>query len=94
MVIYERLEPLATSRLVIDNEWIPDLEPELWDGDDITADIGEAGRRLDELDLLPSPFPVEEFLSGRDLRHVMRLYWWAGSRTGTSQRARTRRASG
>ena len=72
--IYERLEPLATSRLVIDNEWIPDLEPELWDGDDITADIAEAGRRLDELDLLPSPFPVEEYLSGRDLRHVMRLY--------------------
>jgi ribulose-5-phosphate 4-epimerase/fuculose-1-phosphate aldolase len=72
--IYERLEPLATSRLVIDNEWIPDLEPELWDGDEITADIGEAGRRLDELDLLPSPFPVEEYLSGRDLRHVMRLY--------------------
>jgi ribulose-5-phosphate 4-epimerase/fuculose-1-phosphate aldolase len=72
--IYERLEPLATSRLVIDNEWIPDLEPELWDGDEITADIGAAGRRLDELDLLPSPFPVEDYLSGRDLRHVMRLY--------------------
>ena len=72
--IYERLEPLATSRLVIDNEWIPDLEPELWDGDEVTADIGEAGRRLDDLDLLPSPFPVEEYLSGRDLRHVMRLY--------------------
>ena len=72
--IYERLEPLATSRLVIDNEWIPDLEPELWDGDEVTADISESGRRLDELDLLPSPFPVEEYLSGRDLRHVMRLY--------------------
>jgi ribulose-5-phosphate 4-epimerase/fuculose-1-phosphate aldolase len=72
--IYERLAPLATSRLVIDNEWVPDLEPELWDGDEITADIAAAGRRLDELDLLPSPFPVEEYLSGRDLRHVMRLY--------------------
>jgi ribulose-5-phosphate 4-epimerase/fuculose-1-phosphate aldolase len=72
--IYERLEPLATSRLVIDNEWIPDLEPELWGGDEITEDIAAAGRRLDELDLLPSPFPVEEYLSGRDLRHVMRLY--------------------
>ena len=72
--IYQRLAPLAKSRLVIDNEWIPDLEPELWDGDEITADIGEAGRRLDELDLLPSPFPVEEYLSGRELRHVMRLY--------------------
>ena len=52
----------------------PDLEPELWDGDEVTADISESGRRLDELDLLPSPFPVEEYLSGRDLRHVMRLY--------------------
>jgi len=72
--ICERLAPLATSRLVIDNEWVPDLEPELWDGDEITADIGDAGRRLDELDLLPSPFPVEEYLSERDLRHVMRLY--------------------
>jgi hypothetical protein len=72
--IYERLEPLATSRLVIDNEWIPDLEPELWGGDEITEDIAAAGRRLAELDLLPSPFPVEEYLSGRDLRHVMRLY--------------------
>ena len=48
--IYERLEPLATSRLVIDNEWVPDLEPELWDGDEVTVDIGAAGRRLDELD--------------------------------------------
>ena len=72
--IYERLSPLATSKLVIDNEWIPDLESELWDGDEITADIGAAGRRLGELDLLPAPFPVHEFLNERDLRHVMRLY--------------------
>jgi hypothetical protein len=72
--IYERLEPLATSRLVIDNDWVPDLEPELWDGDEVTEDVSAAGRRLDVLDLLPSPFPVEEYLSGRDLRHVMRLY--------------------
>ena len=72
--IYERLEPLATSRLVIDNEWDPGSRARLWGGDEITADISSAGRRLDELDLLPSPFPVEEYLSGRDLRHVMRLY--------------------
>ncbi len=72
--IYERLSPLATSKLVIDNDWIPDLEPELWDGDEVTADIGAAGRRMGDLDLLPAPFPVHEFLNERDLRHVMRLY--------------------
>jgi ribulose-5-phosphate 4-epimerase/fuculose-1-phosphate aldolase len=72
--IYARLAPLATSKLVIDNEWLPDLEPELWDGDEVTADIGAAGKRMGELDLLPAPFPIHEFLNERDLRHVMRLY--------------------
>ena len=33
---------------------------------------------MDELDLLPAPFPVHEFLSERDLRHVMRLYQVGG----------------
>jgi ribulose-5-phosphate 4-epimerase/fuculose-1-phosphate aldolase len=76
--VFERLAPLAKSKLVIDNEFRPDLEPELWDGDDITADIGSAGRRMGGLDLLPAPFPVEEYLDERDLRHVMRLYQVGG----------------
>ena len=76
--VFERLAPLAKSKLVIDNEFIPDLEPELWDGDEITEDIGVAGKRMGELDLLPAPFPVHEFLNERDLRHVMRLYQVGG----------------
>ena len=35
--VFARVEPLATSRLVIANEFLPDLPPELWDGDDQTA---------------------------------------------------------
>ena len=73
-----RLAPLARSRLVIDNEFRTDLESELWDGDEITASISEAGRRLDELGLLPAPFPVEELVSERDLRHIKRLYGIGG----------------
>ena len=76
--VFERLAPLAKSKLVIDNEFVPDLEPELWDGDEVTADIGAAGKRMQELDLLPAPFPVHEFLDERDLRHVMRLYQVGG----------------
>jgi ribulose-5-phosphate 4-epimerase/fuculose-1-phosphate aldolase len=72
--VFERLEPLATSRLVIDNEFRTDLEPELWAGDELTREIGAAGRRLERLGLLPAPFPVEELLSPRELRHVYRLY--------------------
>jgi ribulose-5-phosphate 4-epimerase/fuculose-1-phosphate aldolase len=76
--VVERLAPLAGARLVIDNDYVPDLEPELWDGDEITEQIGEAGRRLAELDLLPAPFPVEHLLDERDLRHVKRLYGIGG----------------
>ena len=42
--VVERLLPLATSRLVIDNEFRTDLEPELWDGDELTEEI-KRGRR-------------------------------------------------
>jgi hypothetical protein len=72
--VVERLEPLATARLVIDNDFRRDLEPELWAGDELTTEIGEVGRRLDALGLLPAPFPIEQLLSPRDLRHVARLY--------------------
>ena len=61
-MVIERLVPLASSRLVIDNEFRPDLEPELWDGDEITESIREAGVRLGALDLLPNPFPIEDLL--------------------------------
>jgi ribulose-5-phosphate 4-epimerase/fuculose-1-phosphate aldolase len=73
-----RLLPLAQSKLVIDNEFRTDLEPELWEGDELTREIGEAGRRLDALGLLPAPFPIEELLDERDLRHVNRLYGIGG----------------
>jgi ribulose-5-phosphate 4-epimerase/fuculose-1-phosphate aldolase len=72
--VAERLLPLASSKLVIDNEFRTDLEPELWDGDEVTEEIQQAGERLDRLGLLPNPFPIEDVLSERDLRHVKRLY--------------------
>jgi ribulose-5-phosphate 4-epimerase/fuculose-1-phosphate aldolase len=76
--VVARLAPLARSTLVIENEFRTDLEPELWAGDEITASISEAGRRLDELGLLPAPFPVEELVGERDLRHIKRLYGIGG----------------
>jgi hypothetical protein len=72
--VVERLAPLARARLVIENEFRPDLEPELWAGDALTEELSEVGRRLDRLGLLPAPFPVEELVSPRDLRHIKRLY--------------------
>ena len=90
--VIERLAPLALSKLVIDNDFRTDLEPELWDGDEVTEEIAEAGKRMGDLDLLPAPFPIEQLLEERDLRHVKRLYGIGGLSYGNlSQRKDERR---
>jgi ribulose-5-phosphate 4-epimerase/fuculose-1-phosphate aldolase len=76
--VFERIEPLASSRLVIANEFRTDLPLDLWEGDEQTRQIRKAGQRLDALDLLPAAFPIEEILSARDLRHVKLLYGIGG----------------
>lgn len=76
--LFERLEPLAAAQLVINNEFQTDLEPDLWDGDDLTRQLADAGRRLDELRLLPAAFPIDQILSPRDLAHVKRLFGIGG----------------
>ncbi|MFI5053458.1 MAG: class II aldolase/adducin family protein [Acidimicrobiia bacterium] len=76
--VFSRVEPLASSRLVIGNEFKPDLPRLLWEGDDATRQITRAGQRLAALDLLPAAFPIEEILSARDLRHVKLLYGIGG----------------
>jgi ribulose-5-phosphate 4-epimerase/fuculose-1-phosphate aldolase len=87
--VFSRVEPLATSRLVIGNEFTPDLPPELCEGDDITRQITRAGERLGALDLLPAAFPIEEILSPRDLRHVKLLYGIGGLSYGNVSARRT-----
>lgn len=76
--VYRRVEPLATSTLVVDNVFDPDLPPELHDGDATTAALCRAGERLGRLDLLPTPFPLEEVLPAADLRHLEKLFGIGG----------------
>lgn len=76
--LYARVAPLASSRLVINNVFVPDLPEELWDGDELTRQLAEAGKKLDALRLLPAPFPIQELLSPDEWRHVQRLYSLGG----------------
>jgi ribulose-5-phosphate 4-epimerase/fuculose-1-phosphate aldolase len=76
--IYTRLEPLATSHLVINNIFVPDLPPTLWQGNEQTEALRAAGRRLDQMKLLPTPFPIHEYLSERSLAHVKKLFGIGG----------------
>ena len=86
--VVERILPLAESRLVIDNEFVPDLPRDLWEGDEHTEALFRAGQRLSELDLLPAPWPIEELLSPADLRHVSRLFGIGGLSYGNASARR------
>jgi Class II Aldolase and Adducin N-terminal domain len=81
---FARIEPLATSTLVIANDFVPDLPEPLWDGDGQTAQMLGAGRTLAALNLVPAAFPIEEILGPRDLRHVMLLFGIGGLSYGNA----------
>ena len=89
--VVRRLTPLATSHLIIDNVFDPDLEQDLWLGDQATAELGRAAKVLDAWDLLPAPFPMQEILSAEDFRHVQRLYQIGGLSYGNLSQRRDRR---
>jgi ribulose-5-phosphate 4-epimerase/fuculose-1-phosphate aldolase len=89
--VFRRLEPLATSTLVIDNEFVPDLPEDLWDGDDITRRLSWAARKVAEMNLWPAPFPIQELLPPEDFRHVQRLYGIGGLSYGNLSARKDRR---
>ncbi|WP_026584329.1 class II aldolase/adducin family protein [Bacillus sp. J33] len=75
---YKRLEPVATAQLVIDNHFADDLKDHLWNGNEITKKMYLSGKKLDEMNLLPAPFPLEKYLSERDMRQLKKLYGIGG----------------
>lgn len=89
--LLDRIEPIASSTLVINNLFDVDLEPELWQGDAQTEALSRAGALLEAWDLLPAPFPIEEILSPQDLRHVKRLYGIGGLSYGNLSARRDER---
>jgi hypothetical protein len=88
--VSEELAPLASSTLVIDNELIEDLPDADRLADPIPDQIRTAGARLDQMGLLPSPFPLDELLSPEDLRHVRLLVGIGGVSYGNVSARSTR----
>ncbi|PTM59168.1 class II aldolase/adducin family protein [Desmospora activa] len=76
--IFERIRPLASSQLIIDNTFHSDLPEKLWDGDTTTNELIQSGKKLDGMNLLPAPFPIEELLPNGAYRHIQRLYGIGG----------------
>ena len=77
-VLYQRIAPLADARLVIENDLVSDMPEAFWNGTPVTEELIHFGKEMDRLGVLPAPFPLQELLEERDLRHVYRLYGLTG----------------
>ena len=92
--VVDRLVPLATSQLIIENDFVTDLPEELWNGDEITESITRAGSTSTISICCHRPSRSRTTSRRRTSATSRTSSRWAASPTATSAPARTPLASG
>ena len=80
--VYERMKPIISSNFATDNRFETDLPERYCYGSEITEQICKYGKVLDELGVLPVPFPLKGFLSETQLRQLYKIYGITGASYG------------
>jgi ribulose-5-phosphate 4-epimerase/fuculose-1-phosphate aldolase len=80
--IYKKIKPIISSNFATDNRFIQDLPERFWNGSEITEQIRHYGKVLDDLGVLPVPFPLKEYLTGVQLKHLYKIYGITGASYG------------
>jgi len=76
--VYQRMLPIAGAHYAIENQFINDLPERLWISSPVVEKIKEYGKELDNLGVLPLPFPLREVLTDEDMRHIYKIYGITG----------------
>jgi len=76
--VYRRMLPIAGAHYAIENQFSTDLPKRLWHTSPIVAQIKRYGKELDNLGVLPTPFPLREVLGEEGLRHLYKIYGITG----------------
>jgi ribulose-5-phosphate 4-epimerase/fuculose-1-phosphate aldolase len=76
--VYRRMLPIAGAHYAIENQFSTDLPERLWINSPIVEQIKQYGRELDNLGVLPTPFPLREVLGEEGLRHLYKIYGITG----------------
>jgi ribulose-5-phosphate 4-epimerase/fuculose-1-phosphate aldolase len=72
--VYNRILPIASAHFAIDNRIDTDLPETCWQTTPIVEQLKEYGRELDSLGVLPTPFPLHNFLPQEDIDQLYNLF--------------------
>jgi ribulose-5-phosphate 4-epimerase/fuculose-1-phosphate aldolase len=72
--VMERILPLAGAHYAIQNRLTTDLPAPFWETSPVVEKIKQYGKELDDLGLLPAPFPLQELLSEDDIQYLYRVF--------------------
>lgn len=76
--IYQQIMPVAGSHFAMRNILTTDLPPRYWKASPVAKELKKFGKKLDNLGVLPSPFPLREVLSEEDIKQVYDLFEMKG----------------
>ncbi|HSR17777.1 MAG TPA: class II aldolase/adducin family protein [Ignavibacteriaceae bacterium] len=80
--IYKRMHPVVSSQFATDNIFTTDLPSAYWNGTKATGQINFYGKYLDNLGVLPVPFPLKNILSKEQLVHLYKIFGITGASYG------------
>ncbi len=72
--IYQRMLPIISAHFVIDNLLESDLPQAFWEHSKAVEQLRHFGHKLDTLGVLPTPFPLNDFLSPEEREHLFQLF--------------------
>jgi len=76
--VYQQIIPIAESHFAMRNVLTADLPPRYWKTSPVVKDLKKFGKELDNLGVLPSPFPLREVLSEDDIKQIYDLFEMKG----------------
>jgi ribulose-5-phosphate 4-epimerase/fuculose-1-phosphate aldolase len=80
--IYKRIIPVAGSHFATENEFSTDLPERFYNTSSVVEKIKHYGKELDELGVLPTPFPLSSILPKEDMEHLYRIFGITGASYG------------
>lgn len=80
--IYEKTLPIAGAHFSTDNKFDIDLPKSSWYTTSIVESIKEYGQVLNNLGILPTPFPLRDVLTEDQLTHLYKIFGITGASYG------------